>query len=254
MRDGRVHDARHTAATGLLLLGVHERTIMSILGWSTTAMVSRYAHVVEPIHTDVARRLDDFLWSSEPGPGAAEPKLLYLAMCGQRLVSRRLASGRERASGRDRGAHVSAVAGSIGRSSGPIRWVWRTHRVRIANVPTGPHDDDLKNPAIKLWELLSAWQTTPAGNSVLEHRAVNADWWSQELKAIMLFEQVQEEAEFQYREDPNLSAEMIPVLEACQQAIFAVGTAMGSASQGDGGILRTARSESCDCSAVPGSL
>lgn len=72
VRDGRLHDARHTAATGLLLLGVHERTIMSILGWSTTAMVSRYAHVVEPIHTDVARRLDDFLWSSEPGRGADE--------------------------------------------------------------------------------------------------------------------------------------------------------------------------------------
>jgi integrase len=43
IRDGRVHDARHTAATDLLLLGVHERTVMSVLGWSTTAMASRYA-------------------------------------------------------------------------------------------------------------------------------------------------------------------------------------------------------------------
>jgi integrase len=42
VRDGRLHDARHTAATDLLLLGVHERTIMSVLGWSTTAMASRY--------------------------------------------------------------------------------------------------------------------------------------------------------------------------------------------------------------------
>ena len=33
VRDGRLHDARHTAATVLLLLGVHERTIMSVLGW-----------------------------------------------------------------------------------------------------------------------------------------------------------------------------------------------------------------------------
>jgi integrase len=32
VRDGRLHDARHTAATVLLLLGVHERTIMSVLG------------------------------------------------------------------------------------------------------------------------------------------------------------------------------------------------------------------------------
>jgi|SRR5215211_3165367 integrase len=64
VRDGRLHDARHTAATVLLLLGVHERTIMSFLGWSTTAMVSRYAHVVAPIHSDVANRLDVLLWSS----------------------------------------------------------------------------------------------------------------------------------------------------------------------------------------------
>ena len=64
VRDGRLHDARHTAATVLLLLGVHERTIMSILGWSSTAMVSRYAHVIAPIHRDVAGRLDGLLWSS----------------------------------------------------------------------------------------------------------------------------------------------------------------------------------------------
>jgi hypothetical protein len=30
----------------LLLLGVHERTILSMLGWSTTVMGSRYAHVI----------------------------------------------------------------------------------------------------------------------------------------------------------------------------------------------------------------
>jgi hypothetical protein len=64
VRDGRLHDARHTAATVLLLLGVHERTIMSVLGWSTTAMVSRYAHVIAPIHSHVASRLDVLLWSS----------------------------------------------------------------------------------------------------------------------------------------------------------------------------------------------
>jgi integrase len=64
LRDGRLHDARPTAATVLLLLGVHERTIMSVLGWSTTAMVSRHAHVVAPIHSDVASRLDVLLWSS----------------------------------------------------------------------------------------------------------------------------------------------------------------------------------------------
>lgn len=31
VHNGRLYDARHTAATELLLLGVHERTIMSVL-------------------------------------------------------------------------------------------------------------------------------------------------------------------------------------------------------------------------------
>jgi integrase len=64
VRDGRLHDARHTAATMLLLLGVHERAIMSVLGWSTTAMASRYTHVTGAVQADLAARLDALLWSS----------------------------------------------------------------------------------------------------------------------------------------------------------------------------------------------
>ena len=61
-----MHDARHIAAT-VLLLGVHVRTIMSVLGWSTTAMVGRYAHVIAPIHEDLATRLDGLMWSGLDG-------------------------------------------------------------------------------------------------------------------------------------------------------------------------------------------
>jgi integrase len=64
----RIHDARHTAATDLLLLGVHERTIMSVLGWSTTAMASRYTHVITSIHSDLPSRLNGLLWSSRDAP------------------------------------------------------------------------------------------------------------------------------------------------------------------------------------------
>jgi integrase len=64
VRDGRLHDARHTAATDVLLLSVYERTIMSVLGWSTTAMASRCTHVITPIHSDLASRLDGLAWSS----------------------------------------------------------------------------------------------------------------------------------------------------------------------------------------------
>ncbi len=46
VRDGRLHDARHTA-TLLLVLGVSERTVMSIMGWSSTSMAARYQHVTD---------------------------------------------------------------------------------------------------------------------------------------------------------------------------------------------------------------
>ncbi len=62
IRDGRLHDARHTAATVLLLLGVDQRSMMGIMGWSNSAMTVRYAHVVEPIRKDIANRLSGLLW------------------------------------------------------------------------------------------------------------------------------------------------------------------------------------------------
>jgi integrase len=40
IRVGRLHDARHTAATVLLILGVAERAVMGIMGWSNTAMAT----------------------------------------------------------------------------------------------------------------------------------------------------------------------------------------------------------------------
>jgi integrase len=67
VRDGRLHDARHTAATVLLVLGVPERTVMSIMGWSSTSMAARYQHVTDPIRRDVARRIGGLLWADEPG-------------------------------------------------------------------------------------------------------------------------------------------------------------------------------------------
>jgi integrase len=65
VRDARLHDARHTAATVLLVLGVPERTVMSVMGWSSTAMAARYQHVTDPIRRDVARRVGGLLWASE---------------------------------------------------------------------------------------------------------------------------------------------------------------------------------------------
>jgi integrase len=67
LRDGRLHDARHTAATVLLILGVPERAVMGIMGWSTTAMAARYQHVTGVVRGDAAQRVGGLIWGGESG-------------------------------------------------------------------------------------------------------------------------------------------------------------------------------------------
>ncbi|QKV94011.1 site-specific integrase [Streptomyces sp. NA02950] len=80
VRDGRLHDARHTAATVLLILGVPERVVMQIMGWSSTAMAARYQHVTDGILGDVAERVGGLIWevakdADEGGPkGPGKPR------------------------------------------------------------------------------------------------------------------------------------------------------------------------------------
>jgi integrase len=62
IRDGRLHDARHTAATVLLILGVQERAAMGVMGWATTGMAARYQHVTDPIRADIAKRIGALIW------------------------------------------------------------------------------------------------------------------------------------------------------------------------------------------------
>ena len=64
VREGRLHDARHTAATVLLVPGVPERTVMEVMGWSSTSMATRYQHVTDPIRREVASRVGGLLWAS----------------------------------------------------------------------------------------------------------------------------------------------------------------------------------------------
>ncbi|MFI9786088.1 tyrosine-type recombinase/integrase [Kitasatospora sp. NPDC051984] len=76
-RDGRLHDARHTALTVLLLLGVPERIVMAITGWSSVSMAKRYQHVTDPMLHDVGRKIGEALWGKagsvlkEPDGGTA---------------------------------------------------------------------------------------------------------------------------------------------------------------------------------------
>ncbi|WP_246002570.1 tyrosine-type recombinase/integrase [Allorhizocola rhizosphaerae] len=63
IRDGRLHDARHTAATVLLLLGVPVRAVVGIMGWSDGSMAMRYQHLTAEIHKDIAKRVGGLLWA-----------------------------------------------------------------------------------------------------------------------------------------------------------------------------------------------
>lgn len=71
LRDGRLHDARHTAATVLLILGVPDRVVMGLMGWANTAMAARYQHLTGSIRTDVAQRVDGLLWTDPNNTSAA---------------------------------------------------------------------------------------------------------------------------------------------------------------------------------------
>jgi integrase len=72
VRDGRLHDARHTAATVLLLLGVPERAVMGVMGWSNTAMAARYQHVTAAVQHDVASRVGGLIWQVHKAPADRE--------------------------------------------------------------------------------------------------------------------------------------------------------------------------------------
>ena len=68
VRHVRLHDARHTAATVLLLLGVPERGVMGIMGWSHSSMAARYQHLTAVIRDDIAERVGGLLWAPTEPP------------------------------------------------------------------------------------------------------------------------------------------------------------------------------------------
>jgi len=65
VRDARLHDARHTAATTLLLLGVSERAVIDIMGWSTGKMTLVYQHITDAVRRDVATKVGGFIWGAK---------------------------------------------------------------------------------------------------------------------------------------------------------------------------------------------
>ena len=62
IRDARLRDARHTAATILLAQGVDGRVVMSLMGWSQAALLSRYQHVMDTMRIEAAARVGNAIW------------------------------------------------------------------------------------------------------------------------------------------------------------------------------------------------
>jgi len=70
----RLHDARHTAATLMLLQGVDVKVVQQILGHSSSTLTrDTYQHVVPEIATDAAARIDEGLWGETRRPGSRRP-------------------------------------------------------------------------------------------------------------------------------------------------------------------------------------
>lgn len=42
---------------------VNQRAVMSVMGWSSTAMAARYQHVVDAVRTDIATQVEGLLWA-----------------------------------------------------------------------------------------------------------------------------------------------------------------------------------------------
>jgi integrase len=64
IRAARLHDARHTAATMLLVLRVPVRAVMDIMGWSEASIANRYMHVPDDLKREIAGQVAGLLWAS----------------------------------------------------------------------------------------------------------------------------------------------------------------------------------------------
>lgn len=67
VRPVRLHDARHTAATLMLLQNIDLRTVMSIMGWTEMATAQRYTHAVDELRRRAAQQMGTLLWDQMPG-------------------------------------------------------------------------------------------------------------------------------------------------------------------------------------------
>ncbi|WTJ47544.1 site-specific integrase [Streptomyces atratus] len=105
VRDGRLHDARHTAATVLLILGVSDAVVDAIMGWEpgkSARMRRRYQHLTSPVLQQTAAKVGSLLWTvaadqvaqasvgatASPTPSAfLSGSVVYVARLGEQLIA-----------------------------------------------------------------------------------------------------------------------------------------------------------------------
>jgi integrase len=78
LRESRLHDARHTAATVLLVLRQPTPTVMSLMGWSSESMAARYQHVTDTLRSQVASQVGELIWDSPGSTGTGDQALLMV--------------------------------------------------------------------------------------------------------------------------------------------------------------------------------
>ncbi|PNE36254.1 tyrosine-type recombinase/integrase [Streptomyces noursei] len=103
VRDGRLHDARHTAATVLLILGISDAVVDSIMGWEpgkSARMRRRYQHMTGPVLKQTAAKIGALLWAVpadvaeevgsraavRSGPAAVDSAVYLADLGGRRLA------------------------------------------------------------------------------------------------------------------------------------------------------------------------
>ncbi len=55
-------DGDRTLPVTSIILGVPDRAVMEIMGWSHAAMTSRYQHLTGAVRADIAGRVGGLLW------------------------------------------------------------------------------------------------------------------------------------------------------------------------------------------------
>jgi integrase len=64
VHQSRLHDARHTTATMLLVLKVPLPAVMQIMGWSDASVAKRYMHVPNEFVAAIAAQVGGLIWAS----------------------------------------------------------------------------------------------------------------------------------------------------------------------------------------------